>query len=180
MERCLLMVVLLFCLGPQPLLEARGSKSNTTKETRVDLSATKSIFLGWVDLSPDQWSLWGYESKDEWMQVVKDLNYDFQSSCQGQYLVGRKVTGAKDRSDENTGGSDLYIKFSDVNIDHSYYGIRLSIHFIDPETNTEIASVPSRLYYEKRWFKFQLYMRGALDEVGKKLEAEVSASAPKK
>jgi hypothetical protein len=180
MRRCLLMVGVLVCLGLQPSLEARGSKSNTTKETTVDLSAKKNIFLGWVDLSPDQWSLWGYENKDEWTQVIKDLNHDFQSSCQGQYLAGRKLTAARDSGDENVNGKDLYIKFSDVSIDHSYYGIRLSIHFIDPDTNAEIASVPSRLYYEKRWFKFQLYMRGALDEVGKKLGTEVTESAPKK
>lgn len=178
MKRCLFVVAVLLCLGP--LSFVRGSKPNTTKETAVDLSTKKNIFLGWVDLSPDQWSLWGYENKQDWVQVIEDLNKDFQSSCQGQYLAGRTVTFAKDRNEEDASASDLYIKFSDVAIDHSYYGIRLSIHFIDPHTNTEIASVPSRLYYEKRWFKFQLYMRGALDEVGKKLQAEVTGTAPKK
>jgi hypothetical protein len=179
MKRCFLVVGLLVFLCLQPGLEARP-KNSATKETPIDLSAKKNIFLGWVNLSPDQWSLWGYASKEEWSDVIKEPNLDFQSSCQGQYLAGRKVSGAKDSSDENASGSDLYIKFSDVSIDHAYYGIRLSIHFIDPQTNTEIASVPSRLYYEKRWFKFQLYMRGALDEVSKKLEAEVTGSAPRK
>lgn len=56
MRVCLLIVGVLVCLGLQPSLEARGSKSNTTKETTVDLSAKKNIFLGWVDLSPDQWT----------------------------------------------------------------------------------------------------------------------------
>ena len=114
--------------------------------------------------------------------VIRDLNQDFQSSCKGQYLAGRTVTVAKGREDdENAAGNDLYIKFSDVNIDHDYYGIRLSIHFMDPKTNTEIGSVPSRLYYEKRWFKFQLYMRAALDEVSRrKIEAEVTGEPQRK
>jgi hypothetical protein len=116
----------------------------------------------------------GYESEEEWANVIRDLNLDFHSSCQGQYLAGRTVTVAKDSNDENAAGNALYIKFADVSIDHDYYGIRLSIHFIDPETNTEIASVPPHLYYEKRWFKFQLYMRAALDEVSSKIQAEVT------
>jgi hypothetical protein len=138
------------------------------------MSARKAIFLGWVDLPPETWSLWGYGNREEWADVIRDLNHDFQSSCQGQYLAGRTVTVAKDRNDENAAGNDLYVKFSDVNIDHNYYGIRLSIHFIDPKKNIEIASIPSRLYYEKRWFKFQLYMRAALDEVSRKIQVEVT------
>jgi hypothetical protein len=172
MRRLALIVGLLVCLAYSPL-EARGPK-NYSKETPVDMSAMKTIFLGWVDLPPESWRLWGYGSKEEWTDIVKDLNLDFQNSCQGQYLAGRTVTFAKDRNDDNAAGNDLYIKFSDVNIDHDYYGIRLSIHFIDPKTNTEIGSVPSALYYEKRWFKFQLYMRAALDEVSSKLRAEVT------
>jgi hypothetical protein len=172
MKRLALIVGLLVCVGFDSPLEARGHKYS--KETSVDMSGMKTIFLGWVDLPPDTWHLWGYENEQDWTQIIKDLNLDFHSGCQGQYLAGRTVTAAKDRNDENAAGNDLYIRFSDVSIDHDYYGIRLSIHFIDPKTNTEIASVPSRLYYEKRWFKFQLYMRAALDEVSRKIEAEVT------
>ncbi|MFI5176881.1 MAG: hypothetical protein ACHQKY_18645 [Terriglobia bacterium] len=179
MKRLVLIVGLLVCLGSYSPVAARGPK-HYSKETTVDMSAKKAIFLGWVDLSPEGWSLWGYGNKGEWEAVIVDLNHDFQSSCQGQYLAGRTVTVAKDRNDENAAGNDLYVKFSDVGIDHNYYGIRLSIHFIDPKTNTEIASIPSRLYYEKRWFKFQLYMRAALDEVGGKIQAEVTGELKKK
>lgn len=170
---------LLLYLGSHAPLEARGPK-NYSKETTVDMSARKAIFLGWVDLPAEGWSLWGYQNREEWADVIKDLNHDFQSSCQGQYLAGRRVAVAKDRNDENAAGNDLYIKFSDVNIDHDYYGIRLSIHFIDPKTNTEIAAVPSRLYYEKRWFKFPLYMRAALDEVSRKVQVEVTGEPHEK
>jgi hypothetical protein len=158
--------------------EARGAKYS--KETVADLSGAKTIFLGWVDLDPDGWNLWGYETKEEWLSVIADLNHDFQSSCKGQYLAGRTVKAAKYKGDEEATGNDLYIKLSDVSIDHTYYGIRLSIHFVDPKTNAEIASIPSRLYYEKRWFKFQLYMRAALDDIGQKVQAEMASRVPKK
>jgi hypothetical protein len=180
MKRLALIIGLLVCLGFHSSLEARSAKRYPNKETVVDMSAMKSVFLGWVDLSPEEWRLWGYGSREEWMDVIKDLNLDFQSSCQGKYLSGRIVTAAKDRNDENAVGNDLYIKFSDVHIDHDYYGIRLSIHFVDPKTNTEIASIPSRLYYQKRWFRFQLYMRAALDEVNQKIQVEATGTAAKK
>ena len=179
MKRFSLIVGLLICVGLSSALEAGGPK-NFSKETTVDMSGRKAIFLGWVNLPADGWSLWGYESKEQWLGVIGDLNHDFQSSCKGQYLAGRTVTAAKDENDENAAGNDLYIKFSDVNIDHNYYGIRLSIHFIDPKTNTEMAAIPSRLYYEKRWFKFQLYLRAALDDVGRKVQAEVAGTALKR
>lgn len=51
---------------------------------------------------------------------------------------------------------------------------------IDPKTNAEIASIPTRLYYQKRWFKFQLYMQASLDEVGQKIQVEVTGTAPRK
>jgi hypothetical protein len=178
MKRLAFIVGLLVCLASPLPMAARPHRYS--KETPIDMSGMKTIFLGWVDLSPETWRLWGYDSKEEWTDIIRDLNVDFQSSCQGQYLAGRTVAFAKDRNDESAAGNDLYIKFSDVNIDHDYYGIRLSIHFIDPKTNTEIATIPSHLYYEKRWFKFQLYMRAALDEVSAKLQAEVTGETPGK
>jgi len=179
MKQSTFIVGLLVYFGLCYPAEARGP-NKYSKETAANMSGAKTIFLGWVDLSPESWSLWGYQNKEEWMNVISDLNHDFQSACKGQYLAGRTVTAAKHGNDEDAAGNDLYIKLSDVNIDHTYYGIRLSIHFIDPKTNTEIASIPSRLYYEKRWFKFQLYMRAALDEVARRIQAEVTGAVPKK
>ncbi len=165
----LLTAVLLACIGLPPAAEPRD------KGPAIDMANMKRIFVGWVKLDPETWSAWGYQSREEWANVIRDLNLEFARSCQGKYLVGRTVTGAKDESDENAADNDLYIKFSDVYIDHDYYGIRLSIQFIDPKTNAQVTSIPSNLYYQKRWFRFELYMRAALDEVGKKLQKEFSA-----
>jgi len=159
-------------LGCPPCLE--GHQARETKAPAVDMRNLKQVFLGWVDLSPDQWRTWGYESREEWVEIIKDLNLGFLSSCQSKYMTDRTVVGAKGKTDEGSSDYDLYVKFSNVGIDQDFYGIRLSIHFIDPKTNSEIATVPSRLYFQKRWFRFQLYMRAALDEVGKVLQREIS------
>jgi hypothetical protein len=84
-KRLAVMVGLLVSLGIYSPLEARGHKSYR-KETTADMSDRKTIFLGWVDLPTEGWSLWGYVNRQEWVNVIKDLNQDFQNSCQGQYL----------------------------------------------------------------------------------------------
>lgn len=177
MKRLVLIVGILACLGLQSSLEARGAKNSYTKETTPDMSATKKVFLGWVDLPADQWNLWGYSGREDWAQTIKDINQEFQNSCQTRYLQGMVVTAAKDRSDENAAGNDLAIKFQDIHIDQKTYGISLSIHFIDPKTNSEIAVVPPHLYYEKRMWKFQSYMQEALEDVGKKMQVEITGSS---
>lgn len=178
MKRPVLMVPLFVCLALQSLLYARGD--NNKKEIPADMSSAKKVFVGWVDLPPDQWHEWGYEGRQDWVETIKDVNHDFQSNCKDKYLSGREVTAAKDNGDENAAGNDLYIKFSDVSIDKDSYGIKLSIHFIDPKTNAEIGSIPTHLYRRKRMFQFAKYMTGALEEVGQKIEVEVAAPGSKK
>jgi hypothetical protein len=174
MRRLALIVGLLVCLSPHSRLEARESK-----ETKAKLSAAKTIFIGWVDLPSDGWGLWGYPNQEAWMDAIKTLNLNFQSNCRSNYLPGRLVTAAKDRSDENAAGNDLYIKFSDVHVDPATYGINLSIHFIDPKTNAEIASIPSQLYYERRLFQFAAYVGAALDDVGWQIQSFTDARRKK-
>jgi hypothetical protein len=156
-------------------LAARGKKSS------VDMTKMNHIFLGWVDLNPDALVIYGHStlgggssSKAEWIEVESSLNSVFQRTCQSKYLPGRTVTAAKDKWDENAAGNDLYVKFSDVFVDIGKYRLRLSIHFIDPRTNSEIASVPLQTYSE-RACDFVDCLRGELDKVGKKLQVEVMA-----
>lgn len=177
MRRRRFVIGLLVFLGIQSSLWAGGPKPK--KETSEEISSAKTVFIGWMDLSPDQWALWGYSSKDEWAEVIKGLNAGFQGSCQG-YLEGRTVTLAKDRNDENAAGNDLYIKFSGASIVGNSYGVRTAIQFIDPQTNAVIASIPSRLYFEKREWKFQLYLQAAMEDIARKVAVEVTGTAPKK
>jgi hypothetical protein len=76
-------------------------------------------------------------------------------------------------------GTDLYIKFSDVRVDYNNYHLILSIHFIDPRTNSEIASIPLRPYYGNDW-GLKNYLKAALDEVGTKVQVEVTGEVPGK
>ena len=122
----------------------------------------------------DEGPVYGYSSKTEWTDLISSLNASF-SRC----VSGRTITAAKDRADENAAGNDLYIKFSDVRIDYNNYHLILSMHFIDPKTNTEIATIPVRPYYGNDW-GFRNYLKAALDEVCTKVQVEVTGEPPKK
>jgi len=181
MRRWVVMGVLLSSIVLPPCAEARRHevKRYLTKETTVHMKDMKRIFVGWVDMAPDAWAGYGYSSKEEWASVINNLNTAFQGLCGSKYVPGRTVTGAKEKGDENAAGNDLYVKFSDVGIDYNYYHLYLSIHFIDPKTNSELASIPGRPYYGDAW-GFVNYLKAALDEVGVKLQVEVMGGLQEK
>jgi hypothetical protein len=165
---------LLLCLAPAPLMAGRHSvKEYKNKETTVDMSQMQRIFVGWVDLGPDEWATHGYATKVQWTDIIGSLNASFASSLPAAYLPGRTIVAAKDKEDTNAAGYDLYIKFSDVHVDYDNYHLILSIHFIDPKTNTEIGVIPARPYYGNDW-GLRNYLVMALKEVGTKLQVEIT------
>ena len=174
MRRWGVIAAMLSCIVFQPVLEARArpAKRYLNKESTVDMKNMNRIFLGWVDLVPDDWVLHGYGDKAEWADAVNTLNYWLQRRCQATYLAGRTVTAAREKGDENTADSDLYIKFSDVRIDYDKYYLYVSIHFVDPKTKAELAAIPARPYYGDNWGLVK-YLKAALDEVNVKLQVEI-------
>ncbi len=163
-------ILLLLCISFPSSLEARHKVPRyLTKESTVDMKNMNHIFLGWVDLGADDWALRGYDSKTDWTEIIGSLNSSFSRNL----VPGRTITAAKDKGDENAAGNDLYIKFSDVRVDYNNYHLILSIHFIDPKTNSEIASIPVRPYYGNDW-GLKNYLKAALDEVDTKVQVEVT------
>ena len=172
--------VLLLCISFPASLEASHKVPRyLSKESSIDMSHMNRIFLGWVDLEPDAWALYGYTSKAGWSDTIASLNAGFARSVQATYLPGRTVTAAKDSENEIVAASDLYIKFSDIQVDYENDHLVLSIHFIDLKTNSEIASIAVRPYYGNA-SGIKNYLKAALDEVGTKVQVEVTGEAPAK
>jgi hypothetical protein len=172
--------LLLLCISFPTSLAARNKVPRyLNKESSVDMSNRNRVFVGWIDLEPDAWALYGFASRTDWTNVIASLNATFARSLQVTYLPGRTITAAKDSADENKAGNDLYIKFSDVQVDYDHEHLILSIHFIDPKTNAELAAIPVRPYYGDG-HDIKEYLKAALDEVGTKLQVEVTGTAPGK
>jgi hypothetical protein len=170
-------VLLLLCISsPTHSAAARHKVPRyLNKESTVDMSNMNRIFVGWVDLGADDWALYGYENKTDWADIIGSLNSSFSRNL----VPGRTIVSAKDKGDENAAGNDLYIKFSDVRVDYNNYHLILSMHFIDPKTNSEIAAIPVRPYYGNDW-GLKNYLKAALDEVGTKVQVEVMGGTPEK
>jgi hypothetical protein len=177
MKRFVISAVLFsLCLAlPASMMADRHSvKVYPYKETPVDMRNMNRIFVGWVDLGPDEWAEHGYNTKTEWVNIINALNTLFADNLKTRYLYGKTVVTAKDEHDTDATGYDLYIKFSDVLVDYDNYHLILSIHFIDPKTNTEIGSIPGRPYYGNDW-GLKNYLNEALKQVADKLRFEVSS-----
>jgi len=168
-------LLLLFISLPASLEARHKVPRYLNKESTVDMSNMNHIFIGWVDLGADDWALHGYESKAEWADIIGSLNSSFSRNL----VPGRTIIAAKTKEDENASGNDLYIKFSDVRVDYDNYHLILSIHFIDPKTSSEIAMIPVRPYYGNDW-GLKNYLKAALDEVGTKVQVEVTGVTPQK
>jgi hypothetical protein len=174
------LTLLLLCISFPASLAARHKVPRyLNKESSVDMSNRNHIFVGWVDLDPDPWALYDFRSKADWTDDIAFLNADFLRGLKATHLQDRSITGAKDKADENIAGNDLYIKFSDVKVDYDNEHLILSIHFIDPKTNSEIASIPARPYYGDG-HNVTESLKAALDEVGTKLQVEVTGQVPGK
>ncbi len=175
MNRLIAVCTFLACLGFTPSLEARHRKVTMTKESAADMSSAQKIFLGWVDLRPGDWQRLEYGSKEEWVLVINRLNRAFQQDVSAN-LSGRTVTAAKNSEDGDAAGHDLAIKFSDTRIDYDEYLFYVSIHFLDPKTNTEIAVVPVRGYYGDAW-GLDGYLEVVLKEVSRRIRTEITGVA---
>jgi hypothetical protein len=170
MKRFVIFAVLFsFCLAfPKPMMAHRNKVPEyKNKETTVDLSNKKRIFVGWIDLPTEEGAPSGYEKAD-WTALMAGLNQSL-SSC----VADRTVTAAKSKDDVNAAGNDLYIKFQDVRIDYEHYHLIIGIHFIDPKTNTEIGMIPARPYYGNDW-GFKGFMNAAVENVCEKVQVEVT------
>jgi len=142
------------------------------KKSTVDMSNVNRIFLGWVDISSDDYSARGYSTQKEYLDVINGANVAFQENVRSKFS-GKRVTGAKDRTDVNTAGNNLYIKFSDVDFTRGYR-LRLSIHFINLATNTEVGSVPLAIY-TGRLCVLESCMRKDPEQVADELKQQLMA-----
>ena len=141
------------------------------KETPAPLATAKNIFIGWVDISLDDWKALGYASEQSWSYVIDANNQAFLHTCQTR-LPSYQIKGAKNRSDEDTTGLDLFIKFSDVRFDVDSYRLYASVHFIDPTSGSELASIPVQAYRGGH-FSVDNCMRGALEKLADKLKDQM-------
>lgn len=164
MKRLLIVMVLLGCVGLH---------ANQKKQPSADMRAAKTIFIGWVDIDLNDWLPLGYANKQAWSDVIDWHNQSFQRAIQA-WLRGAHITGAKNRSDENAAGQDLHVRFSNVRFDVKTYSLFVSIHFIDPKSGLELASLPSERYREGH-FSVDNCLQGALKKVTEKLSKRIAA-----
>ena len=168
MKRLFIIISVLACVGLY---------ASPKKETAADMTASKTIFIGWVDIKSNDWAVLGYANEKDWADVIEQSNKSFQQVCQSK-LQTRQVTGAQSSTDENTSDKDLVIKFADVKFDTDSYALYASIHFIDPKTGKELASILPRKYRGGH-FSVSSCLNGALEKVAEKLKEEVD-KLPKK
>jgi len=167
MKRTIVIAVWLLIVALPVLLMAKQ------KAAPVDMKGMNHVFLGWVDISADDYHHQGYATREEYLAVINHANTAFQETCQSKSFSGRTMTAAKSKGDESTAGNDVYVKFSDVAYDHGYR-LHLSVHFIDLKSNAEIGSIPLKTY-TAHMCGLEGCMIKELDKVSEELQKEFAA-----
>ena len=182
LKRRVVIAVVLTSIFSSAMLWAGGPKRYLKKETTVDMSGVKNVFLGWLDLHPGDWGIYGYSTEEEWSLVIKQLNSSFQGLCRSKYLMDKNVIAAKNAADESTTGQDLIVRFSQVSIDYDNLYLVLGIEFIEPKNNQALGTIPVRPYYRRIFWVpwgFERYLYNDLEEVGQKLQVEIAGGKGK-
>ena len=167
MKRAVVIAVWLMSMTLPTLLIAKE------KAIPVDMKGMNHIYLGWVNISSDDYHHQGYATREEYQAVINHANAAFQEACQSKAFSGRTVTAAKSQGDESTAGNDIYVKFSDVTYDHKYR-LHLAVHFIDLKTTAEVGSIPLNTY-SAHMCGLEGCMIKELDKVGEELQKEFAA-----
>jgi hypothetical protein len=162
MKRMLLVILILACAT------ARASQP---PPGQAEAARTRAIFIGWVDISPDDWMALGYENKQPWVDLIKGGNQVFQQLCR-RSLKEYEILGASDRLDEGAAGGDLRVTFTDVRFDVNTYALHAAIHFIDSKTATELAVIPTNAYRGGR-FSVVSCLNGDLEKLAQRVAKEI-------
>jgi hypothetical protein len=101
--------------------------SCSSRSVRQEYAASKNLYVGWLDLKPDNYRNYGYPTRAEWEKDIADLNTGFQKFV-ADYLKDFNVTGARKIGDRYTGPG---------------YTLALSNVVIDPQTSI-VADVTIR------------------------------------
>jgi len=170
MKRGAIVALLLLIMALPTVMPAKE------KAKPVDMKNIKTVYIGWVDVNPEDYHLQGYKSQQEWVNVIKEANLAFQKKCQGlKGLSGRTVTGAKEKGDADAGNSDLYVKFTEVNFDHKYQ-LHIAVHFLDPKANNELGSIPFKSH-GAHFCTLSTCLDKELDEVSSDMEKQLASGA---
>lgn len=170
MRRSVIISLLVIVLAIPLALPARE------KAKPVDMTNIKTVYIGWVDVNPEDYRLQGYKTRQEWAGVIDTANATFQKRCAGlKGLAGRTVTGAKQKGDADAANSDLYVKFTEVNFDHKYQ-LHIGVHFIDPKTNNDVGSIPYKTY-GAHFCTLSTCLDKELDEVSYDMDKELASGA---
>lgn len=164
--------IVFFLVGSiAPLSAKTGAASG---DTTIELNSYNNIFLGWVDLNKEHWSLHGYKSIEDWSDAIDRLNNIFQASCKTRHLSKKTITGALQKDDKRYEGADLYLEFSNIQIDYDHYDLYLVIDFIDVKTQKIVYSIPRTKYYGSAW-GFEDFLKAALEKVNEKIAKTIIA-----
>jgi len=98
----------------------------------------KNIQVGWLDFDEEKWNFYGYDTKDIWKTVSRDMNIEGLHVFLKDMLKDRTVTGAASKAAGMPKSGDLYVSFTKTDDVRSY--ILTTVTFTDIKSGKKLYS----------------------------------------
>ncbi|MBP7738604.1 MAG: DUF4410 domain-containing protein [Spirochaetes bacterium] len=138
-----------------------GPKYGIIKETQPgeDLKKYRAVSVGWLDLGPERWKTYDYESQAQWVETINHVNRNAMPDYFKKALSKKEVSFAASRNDAPK-KDGLVIRFSEVEYVQrtssaakvmwgTFAGsdtLDMTMHFIDGKTGKELNQMRISVY----------------------------------
>lgn len=116
------------------------------------------IYLGWIPLDENDWIRYGYPNKQEWLDLIKELNTEALPKYLQEFMPDKKIMGAKESKNTIPTKGELFIKFNSFNSPVKYQEqCTIDVEFVDIKSGKTIYTANVIIYKgskEHRDFSF--------------------------
>ena len=102
----------------------------------------KAIYVSWLDLGEQNYMAYGYPTRGEWINEIKEQNINGLQKYTRDYMKGWEVTGAASKNAVPPKNPQLVVvKFSNVAFNQALFSIRCGMEFHDGASGKLIKHV---------------------------------------
>lgn len=140
-----------------------ASAINLKKETPAtkSLASYQKIWVGWLDLRPDDYEKYGFESAEIWKGEIEKFNETGVRAYMKETLGDRIMGGAQGPGDQPPADADLAVKlvFDKFVLNHDGWGdvdeMHLTVEMVDPAAKETVyradMSVTNAAPFPRNW-----------------------------
>jgi hypothetical protein len=163
---CFFILALFSCNGGR-----RFYKILNSNPQKPQLQNYKNLHISWLPIKEEDWKTWEYNSKDEWLHIINNINITQLQQFVNDYLPNKNITGAKFKEDKLIPPqTDLIIRFISFEISEFGNVGLLDVEFFDTKVKQIVYKTSSEIYSKDTWGGFESNLTNLMYYIGNFLD----------